>query len=1054
MSAEVERELLNHYKLDSLYPSEWPDRDDDDYDSDAATDATSANHRESKFAALDRTLSAGGKRSDNSVQKDEPDPLGIVPSVVHELRRRGLPVEENLRLRNRFMLSSTTFSPNLFLSQVHHSASTDSLLNGLDFLSRSIEQKSASLKLLVESNFERFVKAKATIDNVYTEMRTQGQQAMPVSPGHQRRHSRHTSRGGISHFRTPSGALTPTVINKLPDKKKNALTKESEYGVLGIKAPLIELGAKAEEVWGPALGGREKEEDLKSVLSYVEQNRDVFGIGQALQDAIRKKDYDSLVSEYNRAKKLANDATRKAETSQELSDSDVHQILVAAKVWSDAQSQIGAFKRESRKQLSAARTRRSTPSTAGQPDTTMTLIATLLQIDMDDNPITFWLFSRYNNLKEKLTRSFDRMRIEIEVSRRRLASAEPPTLQTSKLHLQSAVANFVQDRNSNNEPNAMDASKIIDFWEKVQSALNSLLSSQGGLLSEIVEFWETAESFISHKAQRNLPTGVFSSEGGRQHLDLREDEISRLRHSATDLLNSMRENVFSFFVDSPVEDISSLFSPVPATPDTPSSSLASDQRMFSFDVNNIPEPSPKRGESWEKFAFWAPYANSLSGVHYLSNILLLVGTSAGEVASLSLVRDNYRMAEQLKTMVSGVRERCIQAVCAAWNVDSDKTRYLEDWSRHSDRRDLTNMPYRFSAFEETILGDMQKILYISGAMSRPGYEDVVGPPPTKLLQMVRHQFITSIYKTLSGAVENAEKNKKLEESGIVDPDGLTVPIAQGGLGADNNVLTTRATDKVCQTMHAAILSMPNSAFQNVRLLLTLSNLNHLRREVVPQLISQFESSFSIKFTDESKQIRDVLKQIDDRLFQGYVKPTTTQLREIISAGISSPNWLPKTSSRPTNARPYIYDVLLALVLVHTEVSTTASTLTSPLLSHFLESASESLLAAFSERRTYSLTALMQATLDVELLAQTLSNYTTEKASDIQSRIYLVLDERTDADARTRLQAELPEMRAILKRLREGTKGQFGCFRRERRVRSERPGSSRSGGTAGHGSVVG
>ncbi|KAG9688925.1 exocyst complex protein, partial [Aureobasidium melanogenum] len=1035
MSAEVERELLNHYKLDSLYPSEWPDRDDDDYDSDADHDATNTNHRESKFAALHRSVSVGGKRTDNSVQKDEPDPLGIVPSVVHELRRRGLPVEENLRLRNRFMLSSTTFSPNLFLSQVHHDASTDSLLKGLHFLSSSIEQKSASLKLLVESNFERFVKAKATIDNVYTEMRTQGQQTMPVSPGHQRRHSRHTSRGGISHFRTPSGALSPPPVNKLPDKRKNALTKESEYGVLGIKAPLIELGAKAEEVWGPALGGREKEEDLKAVLTYLEQHRDVFGIGQALQDAIRKKDYDSLVSEYSRAKKLANDATRKAESGQELSDADVHQILIAAKVWSDAQSQIGAFKRESRKHLAAARTRRSTPSAAAQPDTTMALIATLLQIDMDDNPITFWLFSRYNNLKEKLARSFDRMRIEIEVSRRRLASAEPPSLQTSKLHLQSAVANLVQDRNLTNTSNAMDASKIIDFWEKIQSALNSLLSAQGGLLGEIIEFWETAESFISHKAQRNLPTGVFASEG-RQHLDLREDEINRLRQSATELLNSMRENIFSFFVDSPVEDISSLFSPVPTTPDTPSSSLASDQRMFSFDVNNIPEPSPKRGESWEKYAFWAPYANSLSGVHYLSNILLLVGTSAGEVAGLSLVRDNYRMAEQLKTMVSGVRERCIQAVCAAWNVDSDKTRYLEDWTRHTERRDLTNMPFRFSAFEETILGDTQKILYISGAMSRPGYEDVVGPPPTKLLQMVRHQFITSIYKTLSGAVENAEKNKKIGESGIDDPDGLTVPAMQGGSTTDTNIATTRATDK------------------NVRLLLTLSNLNHLRREVVPQLISQFESSFSIKFTDESKQIRDVLKQIDDRLFLGYVKPTTTQLRDIITAGISSPNWLPKTSSRPTNARPYIYDVLLALVLVHTEVSTTASTLTSPLLSHFLEFASESLLAAFSERRTYSLTALMQATLDVELLAQTLSNFTTEKASEIQSRIYLVLDERTDADARTRLQAELPEMRAILKRLREGTKGQFGCFRRERRARSERPGSSRSGGTAGNGSVVG
>jgi len=80
-----------------------------------------------------------------------------------------------MTLGNRFLLSSTTFSPSLFLSQVHNNASTESLAAGLDFLSRSIEQKFLPrLKVLVESNFERFVRAKATIDNVYKEMRDQG----------------------------------------------------------------------------------------------------------------------------------------------------------------------------------------------------------------------------------------------------------------------------------------------------------------------------------------------------------------------------------------------------------------------------------------------------------------------------------------------------------------------------------------------------------------------------------------------------------------------------------------------------------------------------------------------------------------------------------------------------------------------------------------------------------------------------------------------------------------------------------------------------------------
>jgi len=76
---------------------------------------------------------------------------------------------------------------------------------------------------------------------------------------------------------------------------------------------------------------------------------------------------------------------------------------------------------------------------------------------------------------------------------------------------------------------------------------------------------------------------------------------------------------------------------------------------------------------------------------------------------------------------------------------------------------------------------------------------------------------------------------------------------------------------------------------------------------------------------------------------------------------------------------------------------------------------------------------MQATLDVEFVAQTLSHYTTDRASELQSSIYQELDARTDNDARARLQSELPEMRAVLKRLREASKSEFACFRKPKRA---------------------
>lgn len=215
---------------------------------------------------------------------------------------------------------------------------------------------------------------------------------------------------------------------------------------------------------------------------------------------------------------------------------------------------------------------------------------------------------------------------------------------------------------------------------------------------------------------------------------------------------------------------------------------------------------------------------------------------------------------------------------------------------------------------------------------------------------------------------------------------------------------------------------------------------------MPQLISNFETSFSVKLTEEGKTVRDVLKKIEDRLFQSYTTPTIESLKETIATGIESTDWVPATD-HPDQVKPYVYNTLLTLVLVHTEVSTTIpstvsananhsspntpSSLLSTILNHLLVQVSTALLAAFRARSNYTLGGLMQATLDTEFIAQTLSHYSTDEASNIQSQIYVELDKRTTNEARQKLQAQLGEMRVVLKRLRDRTKGEFACFRRSR-----------------------
>jgi exocyst complex component 2 len=196
------------------------------------------------------------------------------------------------------------------------------------------------------------------------------------------------------------------------------------------------------------------------------------------------------------------------------------------------------------------------------------------------------------------------------------------------------------------------------------------------------------------------------------------------------------------------------------------------------------------------------------------------------------------------------------------------------------------------------------------------------------------------------------------------------------------------------------------------------------------LISQFETLFSITLSDESSQLTSTLNQIDARLFTSYTAPTVKNFTTIVTEGISSPSWVPPTD-RPTEVRPYVYHALLTLVDIHTELSTHAPPLLYPVISHLNTHLSLAFLSALKSRSHYALPALMQATLDVEFVAQTLKDYVNDKTSKVQGEIYEELDQRTDDGARGRLQKELPEMRAVLKRLREGMRGGFGCFRKPR-----------------------
>ena len=788
-------DVASHYGLPSEFPEEWPaELDESDASDEESLHGGGGSHK-SRYFALGRSGSQrknlgsqkGGNSRENLAQLDESDPLGSGDSVLKILKKRGLPLDEESRLRNRFLLSSTSFSPALFLSQAHSNDSIQSLLDGLSYLSRSIDKKSASLKVLVEANFERFVRAKATIDSVYTEMRNQGVSQDDVPLAQIRRKS------GINQAFSPAQSS--------PGNGKNALTKESEYGMKGIRAPLVEASVKAEEVWGPALGGREREQMLKSVVETMERHRDVYEIGSQLSKAIKQRDYDSVFEMYNRARTLANSAKNVAgmasSNNRPLTDEEAHTILAMGRMWIDVDQQVQVFKRDLWRRLADVPTTSTTVTASGPVEEHMELIGALLELGVEENPIWVWLLSRHNFLKTKITSFCERCKTEIEILRRRLASGEKPPPHEVASYLRLAPRD-----GSTDVQGMLDTDQVIELWECVQTYLNRLLSSHGGVLGEVLDFWEVAQSFIDGSKQRLLPAG-FEGES-RVHHRLSSDSTMSLERGVVDLINLVRESVLALFASPPTDDISLLSSPIsPPSPGSPiSAGVTPTESRFKLDPKNMPFPTPKRGEHWEDYAFWPPFSNSLSGVHYLSKFLVIIGTAASEMAALPPVANGDNTYDLLKALVSVARERSVRVACAAWSKDAETCKMLEDWTRDPENRDLTKMPGLFVAFESAILGGMQKILYVTEAMARPGTVDVVTQPPAKLLQMVRTQFVSSVYKALSGLVENAEHPATPEE----DNEWVLVGPAASINGSDvaPSVLSANTVDAKNRVSHIIV----------------------------------------------------------------------------------------------------------------------------------------------------------------------------------------------------------------------------------------------------------
>lgn len=228
-------------------------------------------------------------------------------------------------------------------------------------------------------------------------------------------------------------------------------------------------------------------------------------------------------------------------------------------------------------------------------------------------------------------------------------------------------------------------------------------------------------------------------------------------------------------------------------------------------------------------------------------------------------------------------------------------------------------------------------------------------------------------------------------------------------------------------------------------MLSASNLSHLRTQILGAWIRQFEEAYHVSLQSEQEvrlypslpfqQLINVCTKLDHELLNDYVRRKSEAMSRELEKGImdSGIDWA--RHSNPESVHVYVYQALLHLVKVHAQIRATVPPLVSRVISALVEILAEAALHAYGQVPAYNKGGMLQATLEIEFLHQTMSFYVSSSAEHSLKRVYETISQRYSSglhsaeDHGELRQTELEAVKHTLIASRKATALEFLCFRR-------------------------
>ncbi|WFD44008.1 Exocyst complex component S5 [Malassezia psittaci] len=394
---------------------------------------------------------------------------------------------------------------------------------------------------------------------------------------------------------------------------------------------------------------------------------------------------------------------------------------------------------------------------------------------------------------------------------------------------------------------------------------------------------------------------------------------------------------------------------------------------------------------FDKLPSWVPEPScSLSTSHYMSSILGALTDTLNEIHSLNIPT----LSKQLESLRTDLRLQFTEVLCCLWLRDARLCYHLENWTPNTQQPSITSYLFSLSVFNRW---NAREGFYLADGRSKT-QQDSTTNQATQVLAAFRDRlkftFIQALHAFLDGIVQAALAPN---QGAALEPRGT-------------DATRTAGLDRILgawirQFEEAYHVSLQSE--QEVRFFVSLQ---------IQQLIS-------------------VCTKLDQDLLNDYVRRKSEAMSGELEKGImdSGIDWA--RHSNPESVHAYVYQALLHLVEVHAQIRATVPPLVSRVISALVEILAEAALHAYGQVPAYNKGGMLQATLEIEFIHQTMSFYVSSNAEHTLKRVYETISQRYSsglhsADDHGELrQTELEAVKHTLITSRKATALEFLCFRR-------------------------